>query len=734
MQNKALSLIKYVVLLCLMVVTTAGQASAKQQYHRIGNFYLQLAGTQFSLQYGTDQGILEPWVMMPSVQPVKLIEQVHENHVTKRPRFKKQTSYNSLGSYMPYELKENAFTFTLPVIGGCEGDIYLTFSQKAPQSIDVIAEHRDQKTPQRGDIPCNGISLTFSRQLDEHFVGLGTQVTHLDLRGHRFVSLSQEQGHGRGVEPLTWFSNTFLRGLGGDSTTSYHYVPHIISRLGRSFWFYDRDYATFDFTNPSYASVTSTKSTMHFRLNRADHPKKLLQLFGQEFGVTKRLPQWVHRGAMMGLQGGEDMIDHAMSKLKDVKAHVSSLWIQDWVGVRNTFLGQRLLWQWHIDRHLYPHWEQFVRRYNDQGIPVLSYFNPRFTNDCTTTCHFNVAENNEFLVQGVNGLPRMIKNGGFEFAKIDLSHQDAKQWFASLMRKRIQEAPIKGWMADFSESLPFDAVMKNGSLGKDYHHHYIYEWIKLNGQMIDEVDDGFVFARSGVLGSHRYVHGFWLGDQLSTWDKYDGLHSTVIGLISSGLSGALVNHSDIGGLTSLRIPLVAHVKRTKHLFLRWMQMNAFTPIFRTHEGLWPGQSHHFHSDRETLEQFAQYSRIYAALFDYRETLVEETQSQALPLVRGLFLEYPQDQHTWQIDDQFMLGSDLMIAPVLDPSSTTRRLYLPSGHWVEVFSQKEYIVTQPGYIELNVNKDSIPVFAQWSSDVASTLMDVIEREGLSSSSL
>lgn len=686
----------------------------------LGDFEIFWHKKQWYVRHRDDASLFIPPAYVPLLRPVSFREHYDKRHVTMRLRPGLMRSARLYSSWQVVSGDERWLTLRIPYQGVCRGTLYLSFTLVEESSLDVSAwsEERKPGLTRRRSSLCRGLQLSWWREASEHLVGLGVQYTHLNLVGHRFVSLSQEQGHGRGLQPLTWISNHVGRGVGGDETTSYYYVPHIISQHGKSFWLNTHRYAYFDGTKKDQFRVTTTTPSLSFRLNKAASPKELLQIFAREFGVTKPLPQWVHRGAMMGLQGGELQVRAQVKRLLELGAAVSSVWIQDWTGSFKTFLGQRLRWNWDFDGALYPQWREMVDDLRRLGVNTLSYFNPRLSSKaCPRPCQMDEAREHDYLVKNKKGRPMLIGNGGFNFSMLDFTSHEARMWFADIVKSHVDRGGVRGWMADFSEALPFDARMSNGASGQHFHNAYVYEWARFNGELIDEVEDGFVFMRAGALGSHKYVHAFWLGDQLTNWDQFDGLRSTLTALISSGLSGALVNHSDIGGLTSLRIPFVANIRRSKELFLRWMQLNAFTPIFRTHEGLWPWDSHQFDTDIQTLQQFVRYSWIFAALFPYRKELVEQTQQRGWPMIRGMFLEYPEDPQAWSINDQFMLGSDLIVSPILEPGGMGRQVYLPQGSWTHIFSGARYEITTPRLVYVAATEHDIPVFARTGSGVA-----------------
>ena len=109
-------------------------------------------------------------------------------------------------------------------------------------------------------------------------------------------------------------------------------------------------------------------------------------------------------------------------------------------------------------------------------------------------------------------------------------------------------------MHDFAEYTPLDVVLSNGSNAKTYHNKYPYEWAKLTQEAIEEAgtqNETVYFMRAGSTLAPGVTSLYWMGDQLPTLDRYDGLHSALIGLLNGGICGFGLGHSDIGGYTSL---------------------------------------------------------------------------------------------------------------------------------------------------------------------------------------
>jgi len=198
--------------------------------------------------------------------------------------------------------------------------------------------------------------------------------------------------------------------------------------------------------------------------------------------------------------------------------------------------------------------------------------------------------------------------------------------------------------------------------------------------------------------------------------------------LSSGLSGYSLQHSDIGGYTAIDHPLVKY-HRSRELLMRWTEFAAFTTVFRTHEGNRPEVNHQIYSDEETLRHFSRFARVYAAWEPYRRELVREASETGLPVVRHPFIHYPEDPNVYGLEYQFMVGSEFMVAPVLDPGEGSAEVYLPAGHWVHLWSGKSYGSPEAG-VRLTVDAPvgEPTVFYREGSRAGKHFRDELRKEG------
>ena len=227
-----------------------------------------------------------------------------------------------------------------------------------------------------------------------------------------------------------------------------------------------------------------------------------------------------------------------------------------------------------------------------------------------------------------------------------------------------------------------------------------------------ESENIFTFHRSAYLGSQKYANTYWTGDQMVTWDEHDGFKTAILAMTTSGMSGMALNHSDIGGYVSISLPVAGtnlpFYTRSNELLNRWLEMNAFSPFLRTHDGIVPDVNSQFYSDPKNLELFAYFSQVYAALFDYRKEVFEEAYSKGYPATRPLYAHFEDDPKVYDIKYQYLLGRDLLVAPVVEKKKLIWEVYLPEGvTWSHLWTNKSYQGGQSVKVRAEIGRP--PVF-------------------------
>ena len=548
------------------------------------------------------------------------------------------------------------------------------------------------------------VYLTYASAPEEHFFGFGAQYTYFDMKGHKIPIFIQEQGIGRGEQPVTWAAD-WQADAGGSPYTSFASVPHYMTSEMRSLFLENYEYSSFDLREEDRVQIEVFSSRMRGQILSGKSPAELIEQYTEYSGRMRPLPEWVLSGAVVGLQGGTQKVLDLSERLEALDTPVAAFWLQDWVGQRETSFGTQLWWNWELDEDQYPDWDLLRERLAEEDVRLMTYVGPWVATDVAKKESyrrnlFEEAARKGYLVENREGEPYRVWTTDFSAAFVDLTNPEARAWIKEVIKDELIGKGASGWMADFGEGLPYDAVLSSGADPKSYHNRYAEEWAEVNREAIREAgreDDVVFFNRSGYLRSPGYSTLFWLGDQLVSWDEHDGIKSAVTGLLSSGLSGYSLEHTDIGGYTAIDNPLLEY-HRSKELLVRWTELAAFTVVFRTHEGNRPEVNHQIYSDEETLRHFSRFAKVYASWQPYRLELVKEASETGLPVVRHPFVHYPDDPEVLGLEYQFMVGPNLMVAPVLDPGEEMVEVYLPAGRWVHLWSGRKYGSLDKGVYE------------------------------------
>ncbi|MBN2154326.1 MAG: alpha-glucosidase, partial [Candidatus Lokiarchaeota archaeon] len=239
----------------------------------------------------------------------------------------------------------------------------------------------------------------------------------------------------------------------------------------------------------------------------------------------------------------------------------------------------------------------------------------------------------------------------------------------------------------------------------------------------DAGEDAVVFfSRSGNAGTTRHSPLVWAGDQIMTFALDMGLAAAICAGISVGFVGVGQFHADIAG--EFRMPWM---RRTKDLFMRGTEHAAFTPVMRTHDAK-GASGWTLDTDEDTLRHFAKFSRIHARLAPYLKHAIQEYVDAGLPVIRHCYLHYEDDPtfHATKprsLQYQYLLGRDLLVAPVYTKKTMTRKLYLPKDEWIHVWSGKEH---GGGWVEVPAPHGEPPVFYRRGSAFASTFASLKEE--------
>jgi alpha-glucosidase len=292
----------------------------------------------------------------------------------------------------------------------------------------------------------------------------------------------------------------------------------------------------------------------------------------------------------------------------------------------------------------------------------------------------------------------------------DFARDATRRWWGSL-HDDLVKAGVAGIWNDMNEPAVFDSATKTFPLdarhdvdGRATDHreiHNVYGMLQSRAthEGLLALRPGarpFVLTRATFAGGQRWA-AVWPGDNVSTWGHLRGSVPLLLGL---GLSGFPFAGSDVGGYVG---------GATAELYTRWLQSAVLTPFLRTHtawgnpeQDPWSYGARHERANRKAIElRYELLPTIYSVM--------EEASRTGVPAMRPLFLEHPGDPRTWDRDDEYLFGGDLLVAPVLREGARRRRVYLPAGAWWEPGRGLRHV--GGGEVDVPVGLETLPLFVR-----------------------
>lgn len=553
------------------------------------------------------------------------------------------------------------------------------------------------------DSAVNRLSLSFSCAEGDRFIGFGGQADAVDHAGHTVAIWNSEPGIGKRMTddeyPELWM-------LEGTRHASSYGLPT---------WISNHSYQGVVEADARTVFEVCSKQTDTFRIEVwSNHftlwvfhgipADALSRATGRVLGRPVRPPPLAFAPWNDAIFGSANV--RAMAKLlRDNHIPSGAIWTEDFRGGTPSGDSYRLVENWDLDRTLYPDAEALAAELKDQGFSWFAYFNPFLVQGNPV---FDEATAGGHFVGNQSGGPYLFDGPTFKPTGLaDLSRPETREWVKSHLRKALDQG-FTGWMADFGEWLPHDAVLASGENPLEAHNRYPREWAQVNQEVLAErASDGvqrLFFARAGWLGSNALAPVVWAGDQRTSFQKDDGLFTVIPMGINLGLAGVATFGSDVSGYQSATNP-----PPTKELFFRWVELGALSPVMRTHHGTAPKLGWKLDSDAETLAHYKRYATWHAQLFPYFDAYSAEASVDGIPLVRSFVLHYPYEAPGWSMTDEYLLGGALLVAPVVDEGATSRSVYFPGDEWVSWNGDQHFF--GPGSAMVPAPLGEIPVFAQ-----------------------
>ncbi|GAA0178993.1 sulfoquinovosidase [Clostridium sediminicola] len=546
----------------------------------------------------------------------------------------------------------------------------------------------------------NRMFFVLKSRKEERFFGCGEQFSYLNLKGRNFPIWTSEPGVGRDHTSLITFQADQMGIGGGDYYTTNFPQPTFISSDKYIFHMDTSYYSDFDFSEDETTQICVWGKPNSIFIKSGTSFIDIMDIVTESFGTQPMLPDWLLDGVTLGMQGGTDVVYEKVKQAKQYGINVNGVWCQDWVGKKITSFGKRLFWKWEKSDEAYPEFEKLIGELAKDNIRFLAYINPYLLEG---TDLFDYALEHEYFIKNSKGEAYICDFGEFFCGTIDFTNPEAMEWYKKIITKNMIDLGISGWMADFGEYIPVDALFYNGKRGFEMHNQYPALWAKCNYQAVKEsgkLGEIVYFMRSGGVGNAKYCTLMWAGDQSVDFTIHDGLASTIPAAISLGLLGNGLTHFDIGGYTSLFDNV-----RTEELMLRYLEYSVFTPYMRTHECNRPSENFQYDDSDHCLKQFAAFSQLRKELKPYIRHVVEENATKGIGAIRPLFMHYDAEA-CLDIAYEYLLGRDLLVAPVYKENVTEWEVYLPEDEWIHLFSKESY---SGGMVTVPAQLGNIPVF-------------------------
>ena len=614
---------------------------------------------------------------------------------------------------------EHALTFrgTREYPGGAESA--WTDEESGTGYLTVVQISRDGELfrliPQEGS-EANRFRVTFRVPEDAHFYGCGETYSEFDLAGQKVRVFTAEHQNERRIAAK---KEKLAAGTYDDQTVlpfseyeSYYVQPTFVCS-DKTFVHVDTTrYTEFDFTVPGQVTILTEEPPV-ILCRTAGSFEELSAIQADFFGHRRPIPAWVSEGAIIARQRGTESVQEAIDTAKAAGVPLVGIWSQDWCGCRKTAFGYQVMWNWEYDHELYHDLPEKIREWKAEGVRFLGYINPFLALEKGL---YKEASAKGYCVKNAAGEDYLVTITTFPAAMVDFTNPAAWEWYKNVIKENMIGIGLSGWMADFGEYLPTDCVLHSGQSAEEMHNLWPALWAKLNREAVEEsglTDEIFFFMRAGFTGSIADCCMMWTGDQHVDWSVDDGLPSVIPATLSLGMSGYPMAHSDVGGYTTNEC-----MTRTPELLLRWEEMCAFSPVFRSHEGNQPIRNVHLldeNAEADALcgetdalkKHLARCAGWFKVLAPYRKACEKEAIEHGVPVMRPLFYHYDEPQ-AYVEKTEYLLGRDLLAAPVLRPGAVTREVYLPEDEWVHLWSGEEY---RGGVYEVEAPIGKIPVFVR-----------------------
>jgi alpha-D-xyloside xylohydrolase len=520
---------------------------------------------------------------------------------------------------------------------------------------------------------------------DAHGRSFVREQLSLDVREHLF-GLGERFGpfvkNGQSID--IWNADG-----GTSSDQAYKNVPFYLSDRGYGVFVDHPERVSFELGTEvvSRAQFSVEGQALQYYVIAGPTPKDVLRRYTALTGRPARVPAWSY-GLWLSTSFTTSYDEQTVLSFVDGMAerglplsvfHFDCFWMRP-------FHWTDLVW----DPATFPDPEGLLARLHDRGLKVSVWINPYIAQRSRL---FSEGRDRGFLVRRADGSVWQIDEWQPGMALVDFTNPDAVAWFQRHLREVLGQG-VDAFKTDFGERIPTDVVWHDGSDPQRMHNYYTHLY---NRTVFDVLaaergeGEAVLFARSATAGGQRFpIH--WGGDCEST---FVSMAESLRGGLSLAASGFGFWSHDIGGFEGTPDPAV---------FKRWLAFG----LLSSHSRLHGSNSYRvpWAFDEEAVEVTRRFTALKLTLMPYLAQAGVEAHETGVPVMRPMVLEFPDDLGAQTVDTQYMLGPDVLVAPVFSASGDVD-VYVPEGTWTSLLDGSQ--VTGPGWVHQVHGFDSVPVY-------------------------
>lgn len=500
---------------------------------------------------------------------------------------------------------------------------------------------------------------------DENFYGLGDKTGHLNKRGYYYEMWNTDDPspHVESYKSL------------------YKSIPFFIALRERCVFgiFFDNTYKTyFDMgkENENYYYFGADDGNLDYYFIGGNSVEDILTGYTSVTGKTPLPQRWTlgyqqSRWSYAPESRVRELADNF--RKKDIPCDVIHLDID--------YMDKYKVFTW--DKEKFPKEKETLKELKEDGFKIVTIIDPGVKKEKDYHIYEEGLKNNYFATDK-DGLNYVNKVWPGDAVFPDFSQADTRAWWADNQKIMLDSGVAGIWNdmnepASFNGPLPDSVGFKNDGRSTDHseiHNVYGHLMSKATFEGIKKHSSKrpFVITRAAYAGTQKYST-VWTGDNQSIWEH---LRMSVPMLLNLGMSGFSFCGTDVGGFS---------FDCTSELLSRWVQVGCFTPLFRNHSCSYTRDQEPWAFDEETLNINRKYIKLRYKLLPYLYDLMWKGESTGLPVMRPLVLHYEHDKKVQEINDEFLFGKNILVAPILEQGKSFRAVYLPEGQWTDYWTKE-----------------------------------------------